>query len=64
MKAKEMREKSIEELQARAEELYQELFELKTRLSMEKKLDQPHLIPEKKRERARIMTVLTEKTAG
>lgn len=64
MKAKEMREKSTEELEARVEEIGKELYELKTRLSMEKKLDQPHLIPQKRRERARIMTVLTEKTAG
>ena len=61
MKAKEMREKSIEELEAMANDLLKELYELKCALSLDKKIDKPHLILEKKKTRARILTVLREK---
>lgn len=60
-KAKAFREQSIEELQARSEDLLKDLFELESKLSVEKKLEKPHLIREKRRERARILTVLQEK---
>ena len=61
MKAKELREKSIEELQALGGDIEKELYELKCELSLEKKLEKPHLIREKRRAKARILTVLQEK---
>ena len=60
-KAKELREQSIEELEAKAEDLLKELFELKCKLSEEKKIEKPHLIQQLKKDRARILTVLNEK---
>ena len=64
MKAKELRDQSVEELQAKAEEINRELFELKSKLGLEKKLDHPHLIKVNRRNRARILTVLREKKVG
>ena len=64
MDIKELRNQSIEELQVRAEEINRELFELRSKLALEKKLDKPHLIKMNKRTKARILTVLQEKKAG
>ena len=61
MKTKELLEQSVEELVAKAHDLERELFELRTKLSVEKKLDKPHLIKQHKADRARILTVLNQK---
>ncbi|MCP5492445.1 MAG: 50S ribosomal protein L29 [Chlamydiales bacterium] len=60
-KASAYRDQSIEELEAKQADLLKELFELKCQLSLEKKIDKPHLLREHRRERARIQTVLREK---
>ena len=60
MNAKELREKSVEELQSSLEELLAEQF----RLNMQKgtgQLGQTHLLKSTRRDVARVKTVLNEK---
>lgn len=61
LKAKEMRDQSIEELDALYERKRKELFELKNMLKHTKKLEQPHLISMTKTEIARLLTIINEK---
>jgi len=60
VKAKAMREMSVEEIQTRLQELREELFNLRFRNAM-KQLDNPLKIREGRREMARLLTVLREK---
>ncbi len=61
MKAKELRDQSVEELKLLRRDLSKEIFGLKNELSLSRKLEKPHLVRAKKRDRARVMTVLAEK---
>ena len=61
LKAKDLINQSVEELEAQYEDLSKEIFELMNELKLARKLDKPHLIQEKKRDRARVLTVLREK---
>ncbi len=60
MKATEIRQKTIENLNAMLLELYRELFNLRT-LSVTGGLSKPSRVKTVRREIARIKTVLTEK---
>jgi large subunit ribosomal protein L29 len=60
VKAKGMRDMTVEELQARVTELREELFNLRFRNSM-KQLDNPLKIRTSRREMSRLLTVLREK---
>lgn len=60
-KAKELRDKSIDELESAYQDLCHELFKLVNEHKMSKKLDQPHRLREKRRDKARILTVLQQK---
>lgn len=62
-KAKELRDQSKEELQALYVDLSKEIFELRNELKTTRKLEKPHLIRFKKRDRARVLTILREKKA-
>lgn len=62
-KAKELRDQSKEELQDLYADLSKEIFELRNELKTTRKLEKPHLIRLKKRDRARVLTVLQEKKA-
>lgn len=62
-KAKELRDQSTEELQALYTDLSKEIFQLRNELKTTRKLEKPHLIPSKKRDRARVLTILREKKA-
>lgn len=64
LKAKELREQSKEELNTLCVTLSKEIYELKNELSTARKLEKPHLLREKKRDRARVMTVLRQKEDG
>ncbi|MBI3901232.1 MAG: 50S ribosomal protein L29 [Chlamydiia bacterium] len=57
-------EHSVEELRQKEALLAKEIFALKNELSLNRKLEQPHLLREKKRERARALTRLTEIAKG
>jgi len=62
VKAKEIREMSPEELNAKLKELKTELFNLRFQHAINQ-LDNPHKIVDVKRDIARVMTVLHEKNA-
>ena len=62
MNAKELREMSVAELNAKLGELKEELFNLRFQLAINQ-LDKPHKITEVKHDIARVMTVLREKNA-
>ncbi len=60
MKAKELRELSTEQLEAKLKELKGELFTLRFQHAINQ-LDNPHKLADVKHDIARVMTVLTEK---
>ncbi len=60
-KIKELREQSSAELKVLGAELRAELFALKCESNMQKKLEKPHLVKAKRRQRARVLTLLKEK---
>ena len=62
MNAKELREMTAAELNAKLGELKEELFNLRFQLAINQ-LDKPHRITEVKHDIARVMTVLREKNA-
>ena len=61
LKAKELKEQSVQELTKLYGDLSKEIYGLKNELRAARKLEKPHLLREKKRERARVMTVLRQK---
>ncbi|GBD34638.1 50S ribosomal protein L29 [bacterium HR35] len=60
MKAKELRNKSLEELKRLEGELRKKIQELKM-LKALKKLDKPHLLKLTRKDLARVLTVIKEK---
>ena len=62
MKATELRDMTLEELNSKLGELKEELFNLRFQLAINQ-LDKPHKITEVKHDIARVMTVLREKNA-
>ena len=62
MKATELRDMTIDELNEKLGELKEELFNLRFQLAINQ-LDKPHKITEVKHDIARVMTVLREKNA-
>ena len=58
---KKLREQSVAELQSQCDELNIGLFELKCENSVQRKLEKPHLLKEKRRQKARVLTILREK---
>ncbi len=62
MKAQELREMTVEELEAKLADLKKELFNLRFQLAVNQ-LDNPHRIADVKHDIARVMTVIREKNA-
>ena len=62
MKATELRDMTIDELNVKLGELKEELFNLRFQLAVNQ-LDNPHKITAVKHDIARVMTVLREKNA-
>ena len=60
MKASELREKSVQELQTQLQELYKDRFNYRMQLGTGQ-LGQIHLVRDVKRDIARVKTLLTEK---
>ena len=56
-----LKEQSVEELKVLYRELSKEIYDLANELRLSRKLDKPHLFREKKRDRARVMTILRQK---
>ena len=63
-KKKELKEQSIDELKAMAKDLDREIFHLRNELSTQSKLEKPHQIKEKRKEKARVLTIMTQKQKG
>lgn len=61
VKTSELINLSDEELEARYEDLCRDIFELTNELRVSRKLEKPHELKEKKKDRARILTVLRQK---
>jgi large subunit ribosomal protein L29 len=60
MKASQLRDLSVEELQDRERELSEQLFALRLQ-KVTGQLEKPHRVPEVRRDLARLLTVLREK---
>ncbi|EKE10243.1 MAG: hypothetical protein ACD_16C00065G0002 [uncultured bacterium] len=60
-KKNEWKSQSVKELEAAVRELDRELFYLKNELATQKKIEKPHLLKAKRKEKARILTILTQK---
>lgn len=60
-KMKEINGCSTQDLQEMSQNLAREIFGLRNTLSMQRKLEKPHLLKAKRRERARVLTMLTKK---
>lgn len=62
-KAKDLRDQSVEELKLHYQDLSKELFQLRNEMKVTRKMEKPHLVRQKKKDRARVMTILREKEA-
>jgi len=60
LKAKDLRDQKKEELMTQIDKIENELFQLKNKLKVERRVDKPHKVRELKRDKAKILTVLTE----
>lgn len=59
-KAKELRDQSTEELKALYQDLSKELFQLRNEMKISRKMEKPNMVRIKKKDRARVMTILRE----
>jgi|688.fasta_scaffold07199_19 large subunit ribosomal protein L29 len=64
MKAKEMRDQTVDELEAAFSDTRKELFKLVNEMQHSKKIEKPDLIRKNKKKLARLLTVLTEKRSA
>jgi len=64
MKGSELRQKSKDEVKTIIDELDAEIFQLRNELKVTRKLEKPHLLKEKRTNRARALTVLAELNRG
>jgi len=62
IKIEEIRDQSTEQLEFRLLEIDREFYDLTNELKTAHKLEKPHLLRDLKKEKARILTVLTERT--
>jgi len=60
-KKNELKDQSIQELEAAARDLDRELYALRSELSLSRKLEKPHRLKAKRKEKARVLTLLTQK---
>lgn len=63
-KEKNLRDLSVEELKALSLDLERKVFDLRNQLSMNRKLEKSHLLKATRREKARVLTILTQATKG
>jgi large subunit ribosomal protein L29 len=52
---------TVDELKSRSHDLAKEIFELKNEFKATRKIEKPHLVKEKKKDRARVLTHLNQK---
>ena len=63
-KAKDLRDQSIEELEAIYDESCKKLFVLRNELKSQKKHEKPHEIKHVRKDIARVLTVISQKRSG
>lgn len=63
LKKQEMRDQTVEELEALSQDLSKEIYDLMNESRLTRKMEKPHLIREKKKARARVLTIIKEKGA-
>lgn len=61
MKASELRDKTVEQLQQIELELRKELFEVRSEYNMSKSVEKPHRLKTLRKDIARVLTVMSEK---
>ncbi len=61
MKAKELIDCTEEELKQKYEDCCGEIFDLMNELKVNRKLEKPHLLAQKRKDRARVLTLLRQK---
>lgn len=61
VKAKVLREQSVEELTAQCRDFSKQLFQLRNEMKVTRKMEKPHLVRQTRKDRARIMTILRER---
>ncbi len=61
LKAKDLIDQSVSELKMKHLDLCKEIFHLMCELKLTRKLEKPHLLREKRLDRARVLTVLRQK---
>jgi large subunit ribosomal protein L29 len=61
-RAKQYQDQSVEELKVVYKDLSKEIFDLTNELRIARKIDKPHLLKQKRRDRARVLTVLKQKS--
>ena len=59
--AKDLRDQSQEELKAIYQDMSKEIFQLRNEMKISRKVEKPHLLRLKRKDRARVMTILREK---
>jgi large subunit ribosomal protein L29 len=52
---------TVEEMNAKVADLDKEIFALRNELAVNRKLEKPHLIKVKRKEKARLLTIMTQK---
>ncbi len=63
-KAKDYRDQTIEELEAACQDARKALFTLVNQQKQTKKSEKPHLVRQKRKDIARLLTVITEKQSA
>ena len=63
-KNNEIQNQSVDELKAQYRDLSKEIFDFKNENALNRKLEKPHLIRSKKRDRARVLTEIHKKNAS
>ncbi|HKZ00323.1 MAG TPA: 50S ribosomal protein L29 [Rhabdochlamydiaceae bacterium] len=58
------RDQSVEELKALSHDLSKEIYQLTNEIRITRKVEKPHLLRQKRRDRARVLTILREKAAS
>ena len=61
IKMQEIRDQSEEQLVFRISEIDREIYDLTNELKVAHKIEKPHILRDLKKEKARILTVLTER---
>ena len=60
-KKNDLRDQSVPELRAQVHDLNREIFQLRNELATQRKLEKPHLIKAKRKDVARLLTIMTQK---